>query len=111
MSSREWGESSADVRKRVEKVQEIQKDRYRSEKIQFNGELKGEQIERFCRLDSGGQAFLQAAFEHMAFSPRAYHRILKVARTIADMDGTSEIRKDHVGEAVSYRAFDKKYWT
>ena len=111
MSNREWGESSADVRKRVEKVQEIQKDRYRSEKIQFNGELKGEQIERFCRLDSGGQAFLQAAFEHMAFSPRAYHRILKVARTIADMDGTSEIRKDHVGEAVSYRAFDKKYWT
>lgn len=111
MSSREWGESSADVRKRVEKAQEIQKDRYRSEKIQFNGELKGEQIERFCRLDSGGQAFLQAAFEHMAFSPRAYHRILKVARTIADMDGTSEIRKDHVGEAVSYRAFDKKYWT
>ena len=50
------------------------------------------------------------AFEHMPFSARAYHRILKVARTIADMDDSGTIQKHHIGEALSYRAFDKKYW-
>lgn len=110
MNSRVGGESSEKIRKRVEQAHQIQKERYGMDKIQFNGELSGEQIERFCRLDQGGKSFLQAAFDHMAFSPRAYHRILKVARTIADMEGSDLIRKDHVGEAVSYRAFDKKYW-
>lgn len=110
MSRRTDGEPSEVIRRRVEVVHEIQRERYRGENIQFNGELKGEQIERFCRLDFGSRALMQAAFEHAAFSPRSYHRILKVARTIADMDFSQEIRKDHVGEALSYRAFDKKYW-
>lgn len=110
MSGRSGGESSEKIRKRVESVHALQRERYREENIQFNGELKGRQIETYCRTDREAAQLLRTAFEHMAFSPRVYHRILKVARTIADMEGTLEIRKDHIGEALSYRAFDKKYW-
>ena len=110
ISSGVRGESTRDIRKRVEKVQEIQRERYRAEKIQFNGELKGSQIEKYCQLDQEGTRLMKLAFQHMSFSARAYHRILKVARTIADMDGSELIRKSHIGEALSYRAFDKKYW-
>lgn len=104
------GETSGEIRKRVEKVHEIQKERYKNEKIQFNGELKGKQIETYCRTDSQAQALLEQAFDRMGFSARAYHRLLKLSRTIADMEGSDLIKKNHIGEALSYRAFDKKYW-
>lgn len=110
LSSRRIGESTDTIRERVTKVQELQRERYKNEGIQFNGELKGSQIEKFCQLDKEGKNLLQMAFEHMPFSARAYHRLLKVARTIADMDHCEAIRKHHIGEALSYRAFDKKYW-
>ena len=105
------GEASDRIRKRVEKVHEIQRNRYQKENIQFNGELKGNMIEAYCRTDAQGKALLEAAFDRMDFSARAYHRILKVSRTIADMEGSELIKKDHIGEALSYRAFDKKYWS
>ena len=110
LSSRQIGESTDVIRMRVAKVQELQRKRYAGEGIQFNGELKGSQIERFCQLDEKGKNLLQMAFEHIPFSARAYHRLLKVARTIADMDDSETIQKRHIGEALSYRAFDKKYW-
>lgn len=110
LSSRRIGESTDTIRERVTKVQELQRERYKNEEIQFNGELKGSQIEKFCQLDKEGKNLLQMAFEHMPFSARAYHRLLKVARTIADMDYCEAIKKHHIGEALSYRAFDKKYW-
>lgn len=110
LSSRRIGESTDTIRERVTKVQELQRERYKNEGIQFNGELKGSQIEKFCQLDKEGKNLLQMAFEHMPFSARAYHRLLKVARTIADMDYCEAIKKHHIGEALSYRAFDKKYW-
>ena len=110
LSSSRIGESTNKIQERVTRVQEIQRSRYRNEGIQFNGELKGSQIERFCKLDAQGRGLLKMAFEHMPFSARAYHRILKVARTIADMDDSGTIQKHHIGEALSYRAFDKKYW-
>lgn len=110
LSSRRIGESTDTIRERVTKVQELQRERYKNEGIQFNGELKGSQIEKFCQLDKEGKNLLQMAFEHMPFSARAYHRLLKVARTIADMDHCEAIKKHHIGEALSYRAFDKKYW-
>ena len=102
------GEASDRIRKRVEKVHEIQRNRYQKENIQFNGELKGNMIEAYCRTDAQGKALLEAAFDRMDFSARAYHRILKVSRTIADMEGSELIKKEHIGEALSYRAFDKK---
>ena len=91
-------------------MQQIQKERYKEEKIQFNGEMRGKQIEKFCHLNQEAENLLKIAFEHMPFSARAYHRLLKVGRTIADMEGSEIIKKDHIGEALSYRAFDKKYW-
>lgn len=104
------GESSVLIRSRVERVHEIQRERYKKERIQFNGELKGKNIEIYCRMDTQAKALLEKAFAHMDFSARAYHRILKVARTIADMEESALIRKQHIGEALSYRTFDKKYW-
>lgn len=110
LNSRERGESSEDIRKRVEIVRQIQQERYRNEEIRFNGELKGSQIDKFCRMDSDADRLLEKAFKKISLSARSYHRILKVARTIADMDGAKVIQSRHIGEALTYRSFDKKYW-
>ena len=101
------GETSAVIRKRVEKVQKIQEERYKDEKINFNGQLGSRLIDKFCPLTDSASRLLARAFEKIAFSARSYHRILKVARTIADMDGAEIIASHHIGEALSYRAFDK----
>lgn len=101
------GENSATIRKRVEKVQKIQEERYKDEKINFNGQLKSSLIDKFCPLTDSASRLLARAFEKIAFSARSYHRILKVARTIADMEGEEMIAGHHIGEALSYRAFDK----
>ena len=101
------GEKSAAIRKRVEKVQKIQEERYKDEKINFNGQLKSSLIDKFCPLTDSASRLLARAFEKIAFSARSYHRILKVARTIADMEGEEMIAGHHIGEALSYRAFDK----
>lgn len=104
------GESSETIRKRVEQVHGLQRQRYKNEPIQFNGELKGKKIEEYCKWDSQAEQLLETAFDKMGLSARAYHRVLKVARTIADMDGSFLIGRKHISEALSYRAFDKKYW-
>lgn len=101
------GESSAEIRKRVEKVREIQNHRYEKENIRFNGELQGRQIEKYCTLTKDASGLLGRAFEKMQFSARSYHRILKVSRTIADMEESDEICARHIGEALAYRVFDK----
>lgn len=103
------GETSAVIRRRVEKVQKLQEERYRDEKIRFNGQLVSSQIDKYCPLTDSAQRLLGRAFEKIAFSARSYHRILKVARTIADMDDEELIASHHIGEALSYRAFDKDF--
>ena len=108
MSNGKIGENTKQVRMRVEAAQQIQRERFKDEKIQFNGEMSGKQVENFCHLDDSAGRLLKMAFQHMPFSARAYHRILKVARTIADMDASETINKEHLGEALSYRSFDKK---
>ena len=110
LSGKKSGESSKSVRARVERVRKIQEERYQNEPIRFNGELKGSQIARYCEVDAQGQKLLGMAFEKIILSARAYHRVLKIARTIADMEGESVIKSDHIGEALTYRVFDKKYW-
>ena len=110
LSSGKIGESTETIRQRVICAQNIQRERYKIEGIQFNGELKGNQIEKYCQMEDDAMQLLKMAFRQMPFSARAYHRILKVARTIADMDASEIIRRNHVAEALSYRAFDKKYW-
>ena len=88
----------------------IQKIRFKKENIQFNGELQGKQVEEYCILNEDAELLLQQVFAKMKFSARSYHKILKVARTIADMEGTEYIERSHLGEALTYRAPDKKYW-
>ena len=105
------GESSAQIRKRVEAVQEIQRERYKKEKFCFNGELDGRKLEKYCVMTGGVDKLLEQAYEQFQFSTRAYHKILKTARTIADMESSEKIKEEHICEALAYRAYDKKYWS
>lgn len=105
------GESSAQIRKRVEAVQEIQRERYKKEKFCFNGELDGRKLEKYCVKTGGADKLLEQAYEQFQFSTRAYHKILKTARTIADMESSEKIKEEHICEALTYRAYDKKYWS
>ena len=109
ISGEKSGESSALIRKRVEKARRIQQKRYQNEKICFNGELSGKQIRKYCVLTENAFQVAKNAFELMELSARSYHRILKVSRTIADMEGEELIHTRHVAEALTYKAFDKKY--
>ena len=109
ISEEKSGESSVLIRKRVEKARRIQQKRYQNEKICFNGELSGKQIRKYCVLTENALQVAKNAFELMELSARSYHRILKVSRTIADMEGEELIHTRHVAEALTYKAFDKKY--
>ena len=109
ISGEKSGESSALIRKRVEKARRIQQKRYQNEKICFNGELSGKQIRKYCVLTENAFQVAKNAFELMELSARSYHRILKVSRTIANMEGEELIHTRHVAEALTYKAFDKKY--
>lgn len=103
-------ESSKDIQKRVNVARQIQRERYKDEKIYSNSELTPKLIEKYCQIDEESKKILQIAFEKLGLSARAYGRILKVARTIADLSNSKDIRKNHIAEAIQYRSLDKKYW-
>ena len=101
-------EKSRDVRTRVNSAREIQRQRYRKFKgIYANTHIGQRAIRRYCRPDDEGEKILQRSIETFGFSARAYHRILKVARTIADLDGEEDILARHISEAVQYRTLDR----
>ena len=102
-------ESSAQIRERVNKARNIQKERYKKYKIFSNSELTPAMITKFCKLDEKGRKILEMAFEKLGLSARAYGRILKVARTIADLDMSEDIKANHISEAIQYRSLDKRY--
>ncbi len=104
-------ESSLEIRKRVNEARIIQLNRYKNEKIFSNSELTPKLIEKYCKLDDESKLILKTAFEKLGLSARAYGRILKVARTIADLEKQENIEKKHVAEAILYRSLDKKYWS
>ena len=87
----------------------MQKERYKKYKIFSNSELTPAMITKFCRLDEKGRKILEMAFEKLGLSARAYGRILKVARTIADLDMSEDIKANHISEAIQYRSLDKRY--
>lgn len=103
-------ECSEIIKKRVERTREIQKKRYEKEGFSFNSQINGEDFKRFCYLDSEEENFMEQMFTKLQLSARAYHRILRVARTIADMEEEENIKKIHLSEAFFYRSIDKKYW-
>ena len=97
------GEPSAAVRGRVEAARAIQSERQRQGGTRVNADLDGRGLTRWCALDPGGARLLQAAADRLMLSARAYDRVLKVARTIADLDAADRVLEDHVAEALQYR--------
>ncbi len=103
-------ESSEEIRKRVNKARHIQTERFKTSKNHCNAKMSVAQTKKYCMLDSFGESLLRDAFEKLKLSARAHDRILKVARTIADLEGSENIQAKHIAEAISYRMLDRKYW-
>lgn len=103
-------EDSASVKARVDKARKIQLERYAGTNIFSNSKMTDTMVKKYCRLSDSGDDILQEAFDTLGLSARAYNRILKVSRTIADLEGSVDILDEHVIEAISYRSLDKKYW-
>lgn len=103
-------ESSNKIRQRVNKARKIQLDRYKKHKIFSNSELTPKLTQKYCKLDEAGKKILKSAFEKLNLSARAHDRILKVARTIADLDEKENIEAKHIAEAIQYRSLDRKYF-
>ena len=101
------GEKSEEIRKRVNRARKIQFDRYKNLNIYSNSELTSQLIEKVCKLDDKSKIILKKSFHNLKLSARAYSRILKVARTIADLDNSKDIEAIHVIEAIQYRSLDK----
>ncbi|MDD7304254.1 MAG: YifB family Mg chelatase-like AAA ATPase [Bacteroidaceae bacterium] len=111
ISRQQPGEPSAHVRQRVMAARKVQTARYKESKlIHCNAQMTDRMIQQYCRLDEKTMTLLQAAMERLNLSARAYSRILKVARTIADLEGKENIEMHHVAEAVSYRSLDRGDW-
>ena len=108
MRSEKKGESSAVIKERVNRAREIQLNRYKNEGIYSNSQLSAPQIERYCEIDDDTSALLKSAFEKLGMSARGYSRILKVSRTIADLEGAPDIKKEHVLQAISFRSLDRE---
>ena len=104
------GEPSSIARARVNAARNVQRERYKTEGIFFNAQLNNALIEKYCALDEKGSAVLEKAFKALNLSARAYSRILKVARTIADLESSEKVLSSHVAEAIQYRSLDSKYW-
>lgn len=105
---KQW--TTGQMRKLALKAQKIQEERYRDEDFRFNGEIPQEKISRYCITEPEAENLLQHAFTKLGLTGRGCSRILKVARTAADLEGSEKIREEHMAEAIGYRSLDKKYW-
>ena len=103
LESAQLAESSVDIRHRVQQARDLQIERFREEKIIDNSEMNARQIQKYCSIDDAGRQLLRQAVEHLHLSARAYHRILKLARTIADLAESEIILSEHLAEALQYR--------
>lgn len=110
LSSATKGETSAEIKKRVDRTRKVQLERYKGRGIYSNSQLGAGMLDEFCRLGDAENAILKKAFDSLGLSPRAHSRILKVARTIADLEGSDDIKVPHIAEAISYRSLDRKFF-
>ncbi len=110
LSAKENGESSAEIRARVVKSREIQQLRFEGEHLYCNAQMPPRLIRKYCSLTPSTQLMLERAIMKLGLSARAYDRILKVGRTIADLEGVEQIKEDHISEAVQYRTLDRSFW-
>ena len=104
------GESSAGILQRVMKARRMQEKRFEGTVLSFNADMGPAQVRKYCPLGAEEQQMMQQLFASMNLSARAYHKIIKVARTIADLEGSGRIRRSHLAEAACYRRTDSKYW-
>jgi magnesium chelatase family protein len=110
ISSLAPGESSESIRERVDRARQIQRERFNDSRIESNAEMMTRHLRSHCVLSAKSQGMIDRAVEKLGLSARAYDRILKVARTIADLAGVESLEPDHVAEAIQYRALDKAYF-
>ena len=110
LKSEELEERSSEIKKRVDKARQIQLKRFDGAKNYCNAKMNVAQTKKYCKLDRAGEMLLRNAFDRLKLSARAHDRILKVARTLADLDGVENIEAQHIAEAISYRTLDRKYW-
>ena len=107
LTSEYSGEPSEKIRTRVQSARNRQVERFKKSQIFSNGQMATQHIRKFCKLPSDAQGILDMAMERLGLSARAYTRILKVSRTIADLEDSDEIQSRHVSEAIQYRTLDR----
>ena len=111
MSSEVLAESSADIRKRVMRARDVQTARFADERgVHCNAQMGSKQLRTYVRLDEASKGRLKDAMTRLNMSARAYDRILKVSRTIADLEGSTDVKVHHIQEAISYRNLDRENW-
>jgi magnesium chelatase family protein len=111
MRAEATGESSEKIRARVEEARTIQRKRFADRpKIHCNARIGPKELKQYCALDETSHELLKMAINELNLSARAYDRILKVARTVADLDHSEPIQSNHISEAIQYRAFDRQFW-
>ncbi len=104
-------EKSADIRKRVIRARDVQSERFKNnDQVHSNAQMSASHMRKYCSIDSAGSLLMKTAMERLELSARAYDRILKVARTIADLDGSAQIKTEHLAEAIHYRSLDRGNW-
>ena len=107
---KESTETSEEIREKVQQARNLQEERFRKKKIHLNSEMGKREVEEFCTFCGEAETVLHKLFQKNEFSTRRYYRILKLSRTIADLEGSADIGKQHVTEAYSYCNIGKKYW-
>ena len=110
ISSTESSETSADIRGRIGKARALQQKRFEGQGIHCNAQMTTSQLRKYCLLDEPSQTLLKNAMEKFGLSARAYDRILKVARTIADLDNEEDLKSSYIAEAIQYRNLDRSVW-
>jgi magnesium chelatase family protein len=110
LTDKRRGEPSEELRKRVDKARAWQKERYINSGVFFNARLESKELEKYCPLDKESEELLKLAILELGISARAYDKILRVSRTIADLDGKETIEAHHISEAISYRSLDRNLW-
>lgn len=110
LRSNELEESSASIKERVNKAREIKTQRFKGTNVHNNAEMNSALVKKFCKIDEECDNLMKTAFDVFNLTARAHDRILKVARTIADLDGSENIQQEHIIEAINYRSLDKKFW-
>lgn len=107
MEKKVSGEPSADIRERVMEARDIQKKRFESDTLENNADMGQQELREYCDIGEDSKTLMESAINRLGLSARAYDRILKVGRTIADLEGSGDIKSQHISEAIQYRTFDK----